>query len=261
MVENPIELQTVLSHIGVLTLNRPNALNALNLPTLKAMNQALEQIENDPNLRVLVLTGAGAKAFCAGADLKERAGMSLDETRGFVRTISQTFLRLERLAIPTLAAVNGVAFGGGLELALACDFRVFAPSSVVGLTECSLGIIPGAGGTQRLPQLIGPSKAKDLIFTARHVSANEAMQIGLADRMAQDGNALDMAIKWGVQIGQNAPLAIKAAKRAISGADTLAMENRLLDEARAYESILLTEDRKEGLLAFAEKRPPRYVGQ
>src|SRR5690625_2437317 len=173
-------------HIGIITLNRPNAANALSTSLLNQLNNVIDSINKDEELRTVVITGSGEKAFCAGADLKERKGMSEKEVIRTVQLIGQTIGRIETIAVPVIAAINGVAFGGGLELALACDLRFASNDSKIGLTETSLAIIPGAGGTQRLPRLIGISSAKRLIYTAKRMDSKEAYELGILDEVVKD---------------------------------------------------------------------------
>ncbi|HEY1100087.1 MAG TPA: enoyl-CoA hydratase-related protein, partial [Myxococcota bacterium] len=208
----------------------------------------------------LIIAG-NDKAFCAGADLKERKGMSPTEVRAFLRRIKGIMDLVERVPMPTIAAIEGVAFGGGCELALACDMRVLGKGATIGLTECALGIIPGAGGTQRLPRLIGPAKAKELIFTARKLDADAALAVGLANHVVAAGNALARALELANEIAGTAPIAVEAAKAAIDGGLSTGISEGLLLEARAYEVTLYTEDRKEALAAFAEKRKPVFHGR
>lgn len=247
--------------ILIIELNRPESLNALNRQVLMELHSVLAEATRDQSLRAIVFTGAGDKAFCAGADLKERKDMTLEETRAFVALIGTTFSQIAALPMATVAAINGVAFGGGLELALACDLRVFEQGKEVGLTECALGIIPGAGGTQRLPRLVGVAKAKELILAARRVGSEEALSLGLVNRVAKEGQkALEVALGLAEQIAKCAPLSVRAAKHAIDQGASLSLAEGLALEAEAYESIVTTKDRLEGLAAFAEKRAPNYVG-
>jgi enoyl-CoA hydratase/carnithine racemase len=243
------------------TLDRPEALNAFNRPLLDALLAATTAAQQDRTLRAAILTGAGDKAFSAGADLKERRGMTREESQAFVALISRVFDAVARLPFPTIAAVNGVAFGGGLELALACDLRLVADTAKLGLTEVSVGIMPGAGGTQRLPRLIGPARAKELIFAARRVDAAEALVLGLANRVVPAADLADAAGALARDIAAQAPLAVRQAKHAIEAGLDLDLAAGLDIEQRAYAPLLDTQDRLEGLAAFAEKRPPRYRGE
>lgn len=211
--------------------------------------------------RVVVITGAGEKAFCAGADLKERKGMSEAEVRTFLENLRGTLRRIEQSDTVFIAAINGAALGGGTELALACDLRVAGPSSEFALTEVKLGIIPGGGGTQRLTRLIGSGRAKDLILTGRKMNAAEAFSFGLVNRLAPEGRLVETAFALAEAIEANAPLSIPAAKHAIDEGAALGMDEALALEHKHYEKLFGTEDRLEGLKAFAEKRPPQYKGR
>ncbi|MBL90709.1 MAG: enoyl-CoA hydratase [Myxococcales bacterium] len=243
-----------------LTLNRTDVHNALNKPLLLALSAKLEEIAPRQDIRCVIIAGSGEKAFCAGADLKERKGFTMEQTRSFVRKIRGVMDQIERLPMPTIAALDGVAFGGGMEMALACDMRVLSERVKMGLTECALGIIPGAGGTQRLPYLVGASKAKELIFTAKRMTAQEAHELGLANRLVPAGEALKAAQDLASEVAACAPIAVQSAKAAIQGGLGVGMEEGLLLEARCYEVTLYTDDRNEGLRAFAEKRKPNYKG-
>jgi enoyl-CoA hydratase/carnithine racemase len=256
----PLVLITRDDDVVTWTLNRPQALNAFDRPLLAALGAATDAVRGDRSVRAVVVTGAGDKAFSAGADLKERQGMTLDETRAFVRRISSTFDAVAQLPCPTIAAVNGVAFGGGMELALACDLRVLAEHATIGLTETSVGIMPGAGGTQRLPRLVGPARAKELVFTARRLDAGEALAWGIANRVVPGAQTVTAARELGRAVARNAPLAVRQAKTALDAALDVALAAGLEIEQKAYEPLLHTRDRREGLQAFADKRPPVYRG-
>lgn len=234
---------------------RRNALTRALVADLEAQVHRVSGAERA--VRAVVLTGAGDKAFCAGADLKERAGMSEQEVRGFLDQLRRTFRSIELSDCVFIAFVNGAAFGGGTELALSCDLRVVAPTAQLGLTEVKLGIIPGGGGTQRLPRLIGPGAAKDLILTGRRVEANEALRLGLANRIGglADARALADAIV------ENAPIAVGAAKHAIDEGTVMRLDHALALEQEKYELTITTQDRLEGLKAFAEKRKPVFTGR
>ena len=247
---------------GVITLvmSRPEAMNALNTGLLEALWAEVEAACVKGGVRALILAGSD-KAFSAGADLKERVGMTPEQTRGFLRKIRGIMDLVERVPFPTLAAIEGVAFGGGLELALSCDVRVLGKNARAGLTEVSLGIIPGAGGTQRLPRLIGAARAKELIFTARRLNADEAHAWGLCTHVVEAGGALGKCEAIAAEIAKNAPIAVEAAKAAIDGGIGAGISEGLLLEQRAYEITLTTEDRREALKAFGEKRPPVFHGR
>jgi enoyl-CoA hydratase/carnithine racemase len=244
----------------VVTMNRPEAMNALSRALLETVWAEIEKAAVRREVRALIIAG-GPKAFCAGADLKERKDMTPTEVRAFLRRIKGIMDLVERVPMPTIAAIEGVAFGGGCELALACDMRVLGAGARIGLTECALGIIPGAGGTQRLPRLIGPAKAKELIFTARRLNADDALAVGLANHVVPAGTALDKALALAGEIAGCAPIAVEAAKAAIDGGLSTGISEGLLLEARAYEVTLYTEDRKEALAAFSEGRKPKFHGR
>ena len=243
------------------TIERPDVMNCLSFPTLKRLRGLCETLRGDLSIRAILITGAGEKAFCAGADLKERKTMPPDRVPAFVKNIRKTMDDVESLPQPTIAVVNGFAFGGGTELLLACDLRVAAEHAEFGLTETTLAIIPGAGGTQRLPRLVGRSRAKDLILTGRRIKAVEAERIGLVNRVAPPGRLRETALELARQIADNGPVAVRAAKAAIDEGCELPLEKGLEVEARCYERVLPTQDRLEALAAFAEKRTPRYTGR
>jgi methylglutaconyl-CoA hydratase len=247
--------------IAIVTLNRPTAANALSKEMLLDLQNALNDVKNDREVRVVILTGAGEKVFCAGADLKERREMNEQSVIQAVRLIGATLNEVEALPQPVIAALQGSAFGGGLELALACDIRIGALEAKLGLTETSLAIIPGAGGTQRLPRLIGIGKAKELIFTAKPLSAVEAVSIGLLEYAVPRENVMEKALDLAVAMVKNAPLALVQAKVAINKGVETDLSTGLKIEELAYNALIPTEDRLEGLRAFAEKRPPQYKGQ
>lgn len=244
-----------------LTIQRPDVMNCLSFPTLKRLRTLCVELREDLSIRVVLITGAGDKAFCAGADLKERKTMPKERVPDFVRNIRAVMDDVAALPQPTIGVVNGVAFGGGTELLLACDLRVAAPHAQLGLTETTLAIIPGAGGTQRLPRLVGRARAKDLILTGRRLDVVEAERIGLVDRVAPEGKLRETALELARQIAANGPVAVRAAKAAIDEGCDLPIAQGLEVEARCYERVLPTQDRLEALAAFAEKRKPRYAGR
>lgn len=246
-------------YILYLTINRPEVRNALSEASLIELKNILLSIDKD--IRCLVITGEGDKSFCAGADLKERQNMSEMQTLSFINLINEAFNLLAKLSIPSIAMINGDAFGGGLELALCCDFRVAQTKSLLGLTEVSLGIIPGAGGTQRLPRLIGLYKALDMILLAKKISAKEALDISLINYLCEKEELLAFTSELAIKLSSNAPLAIKAAKQAIFDGYEKKLLLGLSIENNAYKNILFTHDRKEGLSSFAQKRPPNFIGK
>lgn len=255
-----ISFQVEDEHIGIVTLNRKEAANALSLKLLDKLNKIAREIEKNDSIRCVIITGAGNKAFCAGADLKERRGMTEDEVIKTVTYIGETILNIEKIQVPVIAAINGVAFGGGLELALACDIRLAANHVNIGLTETSLAIIPGAGGTQRLPRLIGTGQAKRLIYTAVPIDAEEAYKIGLVELLVTHDNLLQEAKLLAKKIVSNGPIAVKQAKEAINKGIETDLYTGLTIEHQCYKQTIPTEDRLEGLQAFKEKRKPEYKG-
>ncbi|AEP01061.1 MULTISPECIES: enoyl-CoA hydratase [Heyndrickxia] len=247
--------------IAVMTLNRSEAANALSKEMLSDMHEVLSEIKKDRSTRVVILTGAGEKVFCAGADLKERKGMNEEEVLQAVRKIGAVVNETAALPQPVIAALNGSAFGGGLELALACDLRIGAREAKYGLTETSLAIIPGAGGTQRLPRLIGVGKAKELIYTARRLTAEEAAAIGLLEYAVPRAAVIEKAFELAGEMQKNGPIALRQAKTAIDQGTETGLSAGLKIEELAYNALIPTEDRLEGLRAFAEKRTPVYKGR
>lgn len=256
-----VRFEVLEDSIGLITLSRPEAANAMSVQLLHELSDTLDQINGDPAVRVVLLTGAGEKAFCAGADLKERKGMSDQQVKKIVQLIGATVAKVETLAQPVIAVLNGVAFGGGLELALACDLRIAATHVKLGLTETSLGIIPGAGGTQRLPRLIGLGKAKELIYTARRLNAEEAENYGIIEYVYEGHEVLDKAQQLALEMAKNAPLSLVQAKVAINQGVEVDLATGLKIESLAFSALIPTEDRLEGLLAFQEKRAPQYSGK
>lgn len=244
-----------------LTLNRPQVMNSLNFDLLRALDEQIRAVRFRPEVRVVLITGAGEKAFCAGADLKERAGMTQTQVKEFIFTIRNLFSEIESLNKPVIAAVNGIALGGGTELALACDIRLASETAGMGLTETKLAIIPGAGGTQRLPRIIGRAKAKELIFTGRRVDAQEALSLGLVNQVCAAGDLLPACRRMAEMISDNGPIAIEQAKYAINQGLETDMHTGLAIESNAYWVTIPTQDRLEGLAAFREKRKPVYKGQ
>ena len=247
--------------IAVLTLNRPKVMNSFNFALLHSLKEQVDALKFNANVRVVIITGAGRKAFCAGADLKERTTFDELQVKEFIFTIRNLFTSIEHLNKPVIAAINGVALGGGTELALACDIRIAAINASMGLTETRLAIIPGAGGTQRLPRLIGRGKAKELIFTGRRVDAREALQIGLVNQIYDPESLLEECQKMAAMICETGPIAIEQAKYAINYGLETDLHTGLGIESNAYWVTIPTEDRLEGLAAFQAKRKPVYKGR
>lgn len=247
--------------VAYVTLNRPESMNALNYQSLHELGQVVEGIRIDPDVRAVIFTGSGNKAFCVGADLKERKTLTDSMVRRNLNKISDVFTMIDQLPQPTIAVINGFAFGGGLELALACDFRIAVDTAVMGLTETGLAIIPGAGGTQRLPRLIGESKAMELIMTARRISAEEALHLGLVTQKATLDSLEDTVKAFVDSLLANGPIAIQQAKFAIKQGMMADLQTGLAIERKAYEMTLPTEDRVEALIAFSEKRKPVFKGK
>lgn len=248
--------------VGVLIIDRPDRRNALSRDTLIALGRLGRELVDDPAIKALVVTGAGDKAFSAGADLKERQGMSTDDVRRQVGLYRSELGVLDKSPKPVIAAINGFAFGGGLEIALICDLRVAAPHAQLGLPETTLGIIPGAGGTQRLPRVVGEARAKEMILLGRRVGAAEALAWGLVNRVSPEGTpVLEDAIAWIEPIANGAPIAQAAALLAIEDAYEVPLERGLELERVRYDETLRSEDRLEALRAFAEKRKPVYKGR
>jgi len=247
--------------ILTLTLNRPEVMNSLNFELLHRLRDQVDQVRHRRDVRVIVITGSGEKAFCSGADLKERAGLPPEKVKEFIFTIRNLFTAIEQLGMPVIAAVNGIALGGGTELALACDIRIAATAATLGLTETRLAIIPGAGGTQRLPRLIGRGKAKELIFTGRRVESAEALQIGLVNRVVPPEALIDECRRMAAMICETGPIAIEQAKYAINHGLETDLATGLAIESAAYWVTIPTEDRLEGLTAFREKRKPGDKGK
>lgn len=247
--------------VCTITLNRPESMNSLSLPVLETLASTVRELSTDRSTRVVVVTGAGEKAFCSGADLKERETLSPDQVRRFITTIRNTFTAIEGLPQPVIAAVNGLALGGGTELLLACDLRVASETATFGLTEVRLAIIPGAGGTQRLPRLIGKGRAKELILTGRRIGAGEALSIGLVNRVVPAKELPASTMELAGQMLEAGPIALRQAKRTINEGCETDLASALALETAAYEAVIPTKDRMEGLAAFREKRKPVYRGE
>ncbi|MBK9033956.1 MAG: enoyl-CoA hydratase/isomerase family protein [Myxococcales bacterium] len=248
-------------HIATVTLNRPEARNALSRAVNAELARLAHALGDDPDVRAIVLTGAGDQAFCAGADLKERKGVPAAESRPYIDAISGAIDAWARIPKPTLCAMNGAAYGGGLELALACDLRLLVAGAEVGLTEVRLGIMPGAGGTQRLPRLIGVAAAKELILLGRRIDAARALALGLVIAVVEPAELAAAVAGIVAELGACAPKSLAMAKAAIDRGTEVDLDAGLRIERECYDVTLFSEDRDEGLRAFAERRPPRFTGR
>ncbi|HJQ50458.1 MAG TPA: enoyl-CoA hydratase-related protein [Gaiellaceae bacterium] len=240
--------------VAVVTIDRQEALNALNVETLTELRDRLRELAGDESVHVLVLTGAGDRAFVAGADIKYMAGLGPDEAREWGGLGHEAARLLEEMPKPTIAAINGFSLGGGCELALGCDLRYASSNARLGQPEIDLGIVPGWGGTQRLARVCGLGVAKELILTGRQVKADEALQIGLVNGVADP--VLDHALEVAERLAAKSLLALGVAKRLLN-----LSPGALEQEAEEFGALFASEDAKEGLAAFAEKRPPRFVGR
>lgn len=256
--EEPVHLERR-GPVAILTLDRAPQMNAMNRKMVLELGRIGAALASDPDVRAVVVTGAGNQAFSAGADLKERRGMSDDEVREQLRLYRSELAWIDPFPAPVVAAVNGVALGGGLELALRCDLRVAAEHAVLGLPETSLGVIPGAGGTQTLPRLIGEARAKELILLGRRITAAHALALGLVNRVSRPGTSvLEDVLEWIKPVIDGAPIAQRAALEAIDATRSLSMKDGYDREFELYEACLTSADRAEALAAFAEKRKPVF---
>ena len=241
-------------HVAVASIDRPKALNALNSTVLDELDALLDAVRADETIRVLILTGSGDKAFVAGADIGEMSSLTKAQGEAFGKKGNDVFLKLETLPIPTIAAVNGYALGGGCELSMACDIRICSDTAVFGQPETGLGITPGFGGTQRLARLVGAGMAKQMIYTAKNIKADEALRIGLVNAVYPKEELIGAAMKLAETIAANAPIAVRACKKAIDEGLTLKMDEAVALEEGLFGSCFETEDQKEGMGAFLEKR-------
>ena len=239
--------------VGVITINRPEALNALNSAVLDDLNAVLDGVDQEA-VRALVITGAGQKSFVAGADIGEMSTLSKAEGEAFGKKGNDIFRKIEIFPLPVIAAVNGFALGGGCELSMSCDIRIAADNAVFGQPEVGLGITPGFGGTQRLARLVGPGMAKQMIYTARNIKADEAFRIGLVNAVYTQEELLPAAEKMAGQIAMNAPIAVRACKKAVNDGLQVDMDKAIVVEEKLFGSCFETLDQKEGMGAFLEKR-------
>jgi enoyl-CoA hydratase len=247
--------------VAVVTIDRPDARNALNHETLEALRDRLRELALETDVRVIVLTGAGDRAFAAGADIKEMADMTVLEAHAWGSLGHECCRLLESMPKPTLAAVNGFALGGGCELALACDIRYAAQTAKFGQPEINLAVIPGWGGTQRLARAIGPALAKDLILTGRSIDAAEALRLGLVSAVYPAGELLERVLETATSLAKKSSVALSAAKDATNRALQGDLGAGLSYEAILFAALFATEDQKEGMSAFVEKREPSFKGR
>ncbi|MDW7616678.1 enoyl-CoA hydratase-related protein [Peribacillus simplex] len=249
------------NQIGYITVNRPDVLNCFDHGTLSELQEVIDGVYADDDIRVVIFTGAGEKAFSAGADLKERKTLTDAEVRRNVKSIRDVFNSIAGLPQPTIAAVNGYALGGGFEWLLSCDFAIAAEGVSLGLTETSWAIIPGAGGTQRLPRLIGEMKAKELIFTAKKLTAEEACRLGILLKVVPRNQLMSVCEELAADIMKNGPIAVKQAKYAITQGMNTDLQTGMAIEGKAYELTIPTQDRLEALQAFSERRKTHFTGK
>jgi enoyl-CoA hydratase len=247
--------------IATITLNRPEALNAFSKDVVEEILRAVEDVRTDENIRVVVLTGAGEKAFSAGADIKAMVGMTALKARELSSLGERLCVTLENLEKPVIAAINGYALGGGMEVAMACDLRIASENVRMGQTEINIGLVPGWGGTQRLTRLVGMTKAKELVFTGRMIDAKTAEQIGLLNMAVPADKFREVVHQLAVDLASKAPVALKVAKALITNGVNMSLDAALELEREGFGVVWSTDDLKEGISAFAEKRKPRFKGK
>lgn len=243
--------------VGVLRINRPEAMNSLNTEVLEELLMAVEQVKNDQDIFVLVITGEG-KAFVAGADISEMSTMDPVQARSFAEAGLKVFREIESMEKPVIAAVNGFALGGGCELAMACDIRIASTKAKFGQPEVGLGVTPGFGGTVRLSRLVGPAKAKELIYTGNIIKADEALGIGLVNSVSEPEELMGAAMEMANKISSNAQLAVRYSKQSINRSFETDVETAMEIERNLFGLCFSTEDQKEGMKAFGEKRKPDF---
>jgi len=261
MAEEEPVLYEIKDKAAWITLNRPKALNALSLEVLQSLNEALNRAEDDPNVLAVVITGAGEKAFSAGADISEFKTSDVRKVREFIKLGQQTMLRIAFFPKVTIALINGIAVGGGCELALACDLRIASENARFGQPEPRLGLIPGWGGTQNLQRIVGLAKAKELLLTGRIINASEAEKIGLANRVVSGEELEKTVLSLLSEIEALGPLAVKAIKEILTKPEKDVLEAGLNLEMEKFTECFQTEDRIEGISAFFEKRKPKFKGR
>ncbi|MGA2767494.1 MAG: enoyl-CoA hydratase-related protein [Candidatus Bathyarchaeia archaeon] len=247
--------------IATIILNRPEALNAFSKEVVEEIMHALEDVKNDENVRVVILTGAGEKAFSAGMDIKAMIGMTVLKAREISLMGEKLCLALENLEKPVIAALNGYALGGGLEVAMSCDLRIASENARMGQTEINFGLIPGWGGTQRLTRLIGRTKAKELVFTGKMIDAKTAEQLGIVNMVVASDKFKETVRQFALELASKAPVAIRVAKALINKGADIALDSALALEREGFGVVASTEDLKEGVSAFTEKRKPTFKGK
>ncbi len=261
MAYDNVVLEEVEAGIWRLTVNRPKSLNALNSATLDEIGAAAAEVGRDPGARVLLLTGSGEKAFVAGADISEMQAFTADEGHRFSMRAMAAFRTLETLPIPVIAVVRGYCLGGGLELAMACDWLLAGASAALGQPEVTLGVTPGFGGSQRLPRRIGTAMAMELILTGRRIDATEALRLGLVNHVHPDDRVMDEAIAMARDIAARGPIAVRLAKSLVVRGQDLDLDNACALESQAFGLSFSTEDQKEGMAAFLARRPATFKGR
>ncbi|KKB40666.1 enoyl-CoA hydratase/isomerase family protein [Bacillus thermotolerans] len=248
------------NHIATVYLNRP-PYNPLNTQLYQELSVLFEELEKNPEVRAVIITGKGDRAFAAGADINEMMNLSNVEMAEMSRVSREAYDKVEALSKPVIAAVNGLALGGGCELALACDFRICSSNTKFGLPEINLGIIPGGGGTQRLPRLVGQSKAKELLYFGEMIDAEKAKEIGLANKVTELEDLMSEAVRWAEKLAQKPVVAMSMVKKSINKGSDMGLPAALDLETVCFGNAFASEDRKEGMQSFVDKRKPQFTGR